>query len=96
VLRHQNKLFTFMQYDGVPWNNNNAENAIKMFAYYRRVTVGRLVETGLIDYLTLLSIQQTCRYKGISFLKFMLSKRRDVDAFCTNKRKLRRHLRVCL
>jgi len=94
LLRHQNKLFTFMQHDGVPWNNNNAENAIKMFAYYRRVTVGRLAETGLIDYLTLLSIQQTCRYKGISFLKFMLSKRRDVDAFCTNKRKLRWHLSI--
>jgi hypothetical protein len=94
LLRHQNKLFTFMEHDGVPWNNNNAENAIKMFAYYRRVTVGRLVEAGLIDYLTLLSIQQTCRYKGISFLKFMLSKRRDVDAFCTNKRKLRRHLSI--
>lgn len=30
------KMFTFMEHDGVPWNNNNAEHAIKRFANYRR------------------------------------------------------------
>lgn len=29
------KLFTFLDHDGVPWNNNNAEHAIKRFAKYR-------------------------------------------------------------
>ena len=29
---NQKKLFTFLDYDGVPWNNNNAEYAIKEFA----------------------------------------------------------------
>jgi Transposase IS66 family len=29
ILRYQDKLFTFLKYDGVPWNNNNAEHAIK-------------------------------------------------------------------
>ena len=48
-----------------------------------------MTETGLSDYLVLLSICQTCRYKGASFLKFLLSKERDVDAFC--QRKQRRH-----
>ncbi len=59
--------------DGVPWNNNCAENAIKRFAYYREDTVGTMTEAGLNDYLVLLSIYQTCRYKGVSFLKFLLS-----------------------
>ena len=27
--RNQGKLFTFLDYDNVPWNNNNAEHAIK-------------------------------------------------------------------
>ncbi len=31
------KLFVFLDYDGVPWNNNNAENAIKLFASRRRM-----------------------------------------------------------
>jgi len=45
-------------------------------------------EGGLNDYLLLLSICQTCRYKGVSFLKFLLSREQDVDAF--RKRQQRR------
>ena len=35
LLKYQEKLFTFIHYDGVPWNNNNAEHAIKQFALNR-------------------------------------------------------------
>src|SRR5208337_2459543 len=42
-LKNREKLFTFIRYDGVSWNNNNAENAIKKFAYYRENTVGMLI-----------------------------------------------------
>src|SRR5262249_26493961 len=80
--KYREKLFTFMQHDGVPWNNNNAENAIKRFAYYREDTVGTMKEQGLKDYLVLLSICHTCRYKGVKFLKFLLSRDVDIDAFC--------------
>ncbi len=31
LLEYRGKLFTFIEHDGVPWNNNNAENAIKQF-----------------------------------------------------------------
>jgi Transposase IS66 family len=85
LTKNRNKLFTFLDYDGVPWNNNNAEHAIKQFAYYRENTIGNLHETGLSDYLVLLSICQICQYKGISFLKFMLSEEKDVDAFSQRK-----------
>ena len=90
VLKNRNKLFTFINHDGVPWNNNNAENAIKRFAYYREITTGMLRESGLTDYLVLLSIFQTCRYKGVSFLKFLVSGLRDIDSFCESKRSRRR------
>ena len=86
LLKYREKLFTFIHFDGVPWNNNCAENAIKRFAYYREGTVGTMTEAGLSDYLVLLSIYQTCRYKGISFLKFLLSRELDLDAFCERKR----------
>ena len=66
-LKYREKLFTFIRFDGVPWNNNSAENAIKRFAYYREDTVGTMTEAGLNDYLVLLSIYQTCRYKGDQF-----------------------------
>ena len=90
LLKNQDKLFTFIRYDGVPWNNNNAENAIKRFAYYREDTIGNMKEAGLSDYLVLLSICHTCRYKGVSFLKFLLSRRKDLDVFCEGKRTKRR------
>jgi hypothetical protein len=86
---NRDKLFTFLRHDGVAWNNNAAENAIKRFAYYREGTVGRLTGAGLADYLVLLSIYQTCRYRGVSFLKFLLSRERDVDAFCEHPRRKR-------
>jgi Transposase IS66 family len=86
LVKYQDKLFTFIDHDGVPWNNNNAENAIKKFAYYREDTAGIMTEEGLNDYLVLLSIYQTCRYKGLSFLKFLVSGQRDIDSFCMGKR----------
>jgi predicted RecB family nuclease len=88
--KYREKLFTFLDHDGVPWNNNNAEYAIRQFAYYREDTVGRMNEPGLSDYLVLLSISQTCRYKGVSFLKFLLSREQDVDEFCQGKPRPRR------
>src|SRR5262249_15500270 len=71
-LQNQEKLFTFLDHDGVPWNNNNAEHAVKVFASYRRITDGQVRESGLSAYLVLLSVYQTCRYRGVSFLKFLL------------------------
>jgi hypothetical protein len=85
--RTEGKLFTFLDYDGVPWNNNPAEHAVKAFAFYRRLSDGMLGDQGLSDYLVLLSVQQTCKYRGVSFLKFLLSQEEDVEAFCRHGRR---------
>jgi Transposase IS66 family len=82
LIKYQKKLFAFLHQDGVPWNNSVAENAIKHFARYRTDTAGLMTDMGLDDYLILLSVYVTCRYKGVSFLKFLLSRSRDIDAFC--------------
>ncbi len=71
--KNRDKLFTFLQHDGVPWNNNNAEHAIKAFARLRDVIAGTSTEKGIEEYLTLLSICQTCKYSGIDFLDFLRS-----------------------
>ena len=86
LIRYKDKLFTFIKYDGVPWNNNNAEYAVKQFVYYREHTDGFMSETGLRDFLVLLSIRQTCKFRGISFLEFLLSKERNMDAFKKGRR----------
>lgn len=69
----KNELFTFLNYDGVPWNNNNAEAAIKAVALYRREYDGLPTKKGIQDYLILLSIQQTCKYQGVNFFEFLRS-----------------------
>ena len=83
--RNRDKLFTFLSYDGVPWNNNNAEHAVKPFAKLRHIIGGVTTEKGVRDYLVLLSICQTCKYIGVDFLDFMLSGERDVHAFADNR-----------
>jgi predicted RecB family nuclease len=84
--RTEGKLFTFLNHDGVPWNNNPAEHAMKAFAYYRRLCDGMMGKDGLSDYLVLLSVQQTCEYRGVSFLDFLLSQEEDVEAYCLRGR----------
>jgi Transposase IS66 family. len=79
--KYHNKLFTFLDYDCIPWNNNNAENAIKAFAALRNVIGGSSTEKGLREYLTLLSLGETCKYKGVRFLDFLRSGEKDIDVF---------------
>jgi hypothetical protein len=81
LIRCREKLFTFLRYDGVPWNNNNAEHAVKAFADYRFSIDGQVSETRLRDYLVLLSVYQTCKYRGISFLRFLLSQEKDIERY---------------
>jgi len=97
LLQYQEKLFTFLDHDGVPWNNNNAEHAVKSFAYYREVADGRFSEAGLNEYLILLSLYQTCQYKEVNFLQFLLSQEKDIDAYCANmnRRRLLPTIELC-
>lgn len=84
-VKYRDKLFVFLEHDGVAWNNNNAEYAIKQFSHYREIADGEMVESGLEDFLALLSICVTCKYRGASFLRFLLSRKRDIDAFVAQR-----------
>src|SRR5260370_126397 len=68
------KMFTFLDHDGVPWNNNNAEHAIKRFAKYRRDADGRFTEHTLQEYLVLATVFETCEFNNLNVLEFLLSK----------------------
>jgi hypothetical protein len=48
---NQTKLFTFLDYDDVPWNNNNAEHAVKGFVAHRKMIDGFFEEEGLKKHL---------------------------------------------
>ena len=73
------KMFTFLDHDGVPWNNNYAEHAIKRFAKYRRVFDGLYTEDSLTEYLILASVLNTCELNNINALSFLLSEERSLN-----------------
>ena len=80
-------LFTFLNFDGIPWNNNNAEHAIKALALLRRHFDGVATEKGIREYLILLSICESCKFKGVSFLEFLRSGETDIDVFAASKQR---------
>jgi len=77
----RDRLFTFLGYDGIPWNNNNAEHAIKAFARLRNVIGTNSTAKSMCDYLVLLSVAETCKCKGLNFLDFLRSGSADIDGF---------------
>jgi len=83
--KYGDRLFTFLSHDGVPWQNNLAENAVKFIASRRKLLDGLMSENGIKDYLIFLSIYQTFRRKGGSFLRFLLSGKTDVFEFLGEK-----------
>jgi hypothetical protein len=42
---------------------------------------GVSTEKGICEYLTLLSVCETCKYKGVSFLEFLRSGESDIEVF---------------
>jgi hypothetical protein len=84
---NRHSLFTFLEHDGIPWNNNNAEHAIKAFAALRDVVRGAWTAKSVDEYLVLLSVCQTCKYMGVDFLDFLRSGEKDIQAFAEAKRR---------
>ena len=78
INKNRDRLFTFLDYDNVPWNNNNAEHAVRAFTRLRNVMVTSTPK-GTAEYCVLLSVQQTLRCRGIGFLDFLRSGRIAMD-----------------
>jgi hypothetical protein len=78
IVKNKDKLFTFLDHDGVPWNNNNAEHAVRAFTRLRNIMVTSTPK-GTKEYCILLSLQQTLRCRGIGFLDFLRSGKIEID-----------------
>jgi predicted RecB family nuclease len=78
IEKNRDRLFTFLDFDNVPWNNNNAEHAVRAFTRLRN---GMATSTarGTTDYCKLLTLQQTLRCRGIGFLDFLRSGRTELN-----------------
>jgi len=81
ISKYQDKRFVFLEHDEIPWNNNNAEHAIKRFAFLRKVIGGSSTAKGIREYLILLSVCETLRLRGVSVLRFLMSGATDIDEY---------------
>jgi hypothetical protein len=77
-LKNREVLFTFLEFDGVPWNNNNAEHAVRAFTRLRNTMATSTVK-GTKEYAILLSVQQTLKYRNLHFLDFLRSGQRRIE-----------------
>jgi hypothetical protein len=84
--RYRNSIFSFLGSDGIPWNNNAAERALRHLAVQRKIS-GVFSSKGANHYLRLLAIAQTCRFQNKSFLGFLLSGCVDVDEYSEGRRR---------
>lgn len=78
--RYRESMFTFLEGDGIPWNNNAAERALRHVAVQRKIS-GAFSSEGAQDYIRLLGVAQSCRFQEKSFLGFLRSGLLDVDAY---------------
>jgi hypothetical protein len=77
-IKYKEKLFLFLNHDGIPWNNNNAEHSIKPFAKWRKKISKSLTKKNIEHHLILLSILQTCKYQGLNFFEFLKSGEKSI------------------
>ncbi len=77
--KNRDTLFTFLNFDGVPWNNNNAEHALRAYTRHRNA-MSISTPKGTREYAILLSIQQTIRFRNLNFLDFLRSGSLELSA----------------
>jgi len=71
--QHGENFFTFLLYPGIVTpDNNRAERAIRPAVVLRKISGGSRTANGANASADLLSLSQTCRQNGISFVPFLL------------------------
>ena len=81
ITKYADRLFTFLEYDGVSWNNNSAESAIKRYANLRKCFAATSTPDGIGGYLMLLSICETLRRNGFNFIEYLKENKLDIKRF---------------
>lgn len=70
---HWDKLFTFIEHEGVEPTNNVSERAMRLFVLIRKITYGNRSAKGEIALARLLTVTQTCKLQQRPLLSYLLS-----------------------
>ena len=70
---HWEKLFTFIEHEGVEPTNNVSERAMRLFVLIRKITYGNRSATGEIALARLLTVTQTCKLQQRPALSYLMT-----------------------
>jgi transposase len=70
---HWDKMFTFIEQEGVEPTNNVSERNLRLFVLIRKITYGNRSATGEIALARLLTVTQTCKLQQRPILSYLLT-----------------------
>ena len=70
--RERDMLFTFLEEEGVDWNNNAAERALRSSVVIRKITYGNQSDEGARAHAVLMSIKETCNLRKENFYDYAM------------------------
>jgi DivIVA protein./Transposase IS66 family. len=73
VYGHWDKLFTFLEHEGVEPTNNFSERVLRLFVLIRKITYGNRSAKGEIALARLLTVIQTCKLQQRPLLAYLLT-----------------------
>ena len=73
AFKHWERLFTFLEHEGVEPTNNVSERMLRLFVLIRKITYGNRSARGEVALARLLTVAQTCKLQGRSLLDYLLT-----------------------
>jgi transposase len=73
IYKHWDKLFTFIEQEGVDPTNNVSERALRLFVLIRKITYGNRSAKGEIALARLLTVTQTCKLQQRPLLSYLVT-----------------------
>jgi transposase len=73
IYEHWDKLFTFLEHEGVEPTNNVSERALRLFVLIRKITYGNRSPKGEVALARLLTVTQTCKLQQRPLLSYLLT-----------------------
>ncbi len=70
--RERGMLFTFLEEEGIDWNNNAAERALRSSVVIRKITYGNQSDEGAAAHAVLMSIRETCSLRKENFFDYAM------------------------
>ena len=70
---HWERLFTFLEHEGVEPTNNVSERMLRLFVLIRKITYGNRSARGEVALARLLTVAQTCKLQGRSLIDYLLT-----------------------